>query len=456
MGCSDLTSLEDYEKITKEMEMILDNIPGLVFYKDTMNNLIRVNKFFADAHHSKKEELAGKNCFDLYPQIQAQAYWEDDLEVIKSGVPKLNIEEPWETDEGKKWVSTNKIPYIDDDGNIKGIVGFSVDITERKKAEIKIKELKELYRLITECAKSVIFTQDMNLKFTYVSPEIYDLLGYTSDQMMNETITKYNTASSLKTIAKALKEEFKAEKMKIKPLNRINRLEVQQIHKDGHIVDVEIVCTFIRDDEGKPTGIFGVSRDITERKKIERKLKKYQNQLEALVDERTDALVISEKKFQNIIENISDAIIETELGGKFKYASPQIQNIIGYTPDEVIGLNSGKRIHPDDFERFVKTFKRAIRSGERISIEYRVRHKEGYYVPVSLRGHIFKEKDKYRHIGLIGDISEKIIAEQKLRDSEKKYKDLFENSPHPIIIATIDGKIIDCNSTTVVVFGIKT
>ncbi|MHA1729325.1 MAG: PAS domain S-box protein, partial [Promethearchaeota archaeon] len=98
------------EEYSNELEMILDNIPGLIFYKDTKNNFIRVNKALAYAHNMSKEELAGKSLFDLYPRNEAQAYWDDDLELIKNGQPQINIIEPWYTEKGRRWVNTNKIP----------------------------------------------------------------------------------------------------------------------------------------------------------------------------------------------------------------------------------------------------------------------------------------------------------------------------------------------------------
>jgi PAS domain S-box-containing protein len=112
-----------------------------VFYKDSKNNFIRVNKYFAQVQKKDKSELEGRNLSELYTKEIANLYFQDDLAVINSGIPKLNIEEPWESAEGLRWVNTNKIPFVDADGNTIGIIGISMDITERKKAEKKI-ELK--------------------------------------------------------------------------------------------------------------------------------------------------------------------------------------------------------------------------------------------------------------------------------------------------------------------------
>ncbi|MFX1399524.1 MAG: PAS domain S-box protein, partial [Promethearchaeota archaeon] len=118
-------SEKKYKYLANELEMILDHIPGLVFFKDTENNFIRLNKYHADAHNLRKEDMEGVNCFDIYPKEQAQAYWEDDLEVIRTKKPKFNIIEPWDTPEGTRWALTSKIPYFDENGKITGIVGFA-------------------------------------------------------------------------------------------------------------------------------------------------------------------------------------------------------------------------------------------------------------------------------------------------------------------------------------------
>ena len=135
-----------YKSLANELELIIDHLPGIVVYKDTENNLLRVNKFLADAHHLKKEEMEGVSSFDIYPRDQAQAYWDDDLEVVRSKQPKINIVEPWESDLGKKWLSTSKIPYIDENGEVKGIIALAFDITERMKFEEELKKSEKLIR----------------------------------------------------------------------------------------------------------------------------------------------------------------------------------------------------------------------------------------------------------------------------------------------------------------------
>jgi PAS domain S-box-containing protein len=129
--------------LSNELEIIIDSIPGLVFYKDTKNRYLRVNKFISEAHSMSKKQLEGTSCDDLYPKEQSQTYFEDDLKVIRSRQAKINIDEPWETPAGKRWLSTSKIPYINEKNEVVGVIGISLDVTERKLAEEELKKYRE-------------------------------------------------------------------------------------------------------------------------------------------------------------------------------------------------------------------------------------------------------------------------------------------------------------------------
>ncbi len=131
----------DYKLLSDQFESILDHLPALVFYKDRENRFIHVNQYVADAYNRPKHDLKGVSLFDLTSREEAEKYHRDDLEVMEKGIAKLNIEEPWNTRNGLRWVCTSKIPFVDDHGKIIGVIGISTDITERKRADERIKEL---------------------------------------------------------------------------------------------------------------------------------------------------------------------------------------------------------------------------------------------------------------------------------------------------------------------------
>ncbi len=141
------------EKLKKEQtqtETILDSVPAMIFYKDRKNRFVKVNQKFAEVMGLEKKELEGRPMSDFYPEDQAKAYHKDDIKVIKSGEPKRNIVEPLTISNETFWVKTDKVPYWDDEGNIIGVVGFSLDITKQKEAEERLKENLERMEKLNE------------------------------------------------------------------------------------------------------------------------------------------------------------------------------------------------------------------------------------------------------------------------------------------------------------------
>ncbi len=139
-----------------ELQTILDSVPGWIFYKDRQNRLLRVNKAMAHAMNASREDLEGKSLGDLYPAEQAEAYWQDDLEVIMSGRPKLGIVEPVTVQGELRWVQTDKIPYLDAQGNGAGIIGLSLDITERKRMEDALQRSMRRFELLAHTAGDLL------------------------------------------------------------------------------------------------------------------------------------------------------------------------------------------------------------------------------------------------------------------------------------------------------------
>jgi len=147
---------DNFAKKQEELQTIIDSSQGLIFYKDRENNFVQVNKAFAEIMGLPKEQINGRSIFDLYPKEEAEAFWSDDKQVIKSGKAKVGIVEKMQSKKGKRWVQTDKIPYRDTEGNIIGVIGFSVDITDRKKAEEELDQYRmHLEKLVEERTKQL-------------------------------------------------------------------------------------------------------------------------------------------------------------------------------------------------------------------------------------------------------------------------------------------------------------
>jgi PAS domain S-box-containing protein len=129
----------------EELQVILDSVPAYISYKDKNGRHIRVNRALAEATGIPQDRWVGKTMLELFPDV-AEECGNSDVEVIATGEPKTNIVEPIETPKGTRWALSDKIPYRDKDGNVVGVIGLSVDTTERMKAEEALQRKEEELR----------------------------------------------------------------------------------------------------------------------------------------------------------------------------------------------------------------------------------------------------------------------------------------------------------------------
>ncbi|MCP5107245.1 MAG: response regulator [bacterium] len=137
---------EEFRKVTeakgKELQIMLDSSPAMIFYKDNQQRYIRVNKEFSKILGLPINKIIGKTFYELFPGGE-KTFLDDDLEVTRTGEPVLNITGFIDTPKGRRQLMTNKIPYKDIDGKIIGIIGFAVDVTDLKRAEKEKLELED-------------------------------------------------------------------------------------------------------------------------------------------------------------------------------------------------------------------------------------------------------------------------------------------------------------------------
>jgi len=145
---AEIAKIQSEEALIKTQQItegIINSITVRVFWKDINLIYLGCNKAFAlDAGFTEPSEIVGKNDYQMSWKNQADLYRSDDMEVIESGISKLNIEEPQTTPEGKTiTLITNKMPLLNSKSEIYGILGTYIDISERKETEIEIIKAKE-------------------------------------------------------------------------------------------------------------------------------------------------------------------------------------------------------------------------------------------------------------------------------------------------------------------------
>ena len=274
---------EQLQQLSTELEIIIDSIPGLVFYKDKNNRFIRVNKYMCEAYKMSKKQLEGLSLNALHSEEQAQAYYEDDLQVIRSRQPKLNIDEPWETEAGIRWVSTSKIPYINETGEVVGIIGVSLDVTERKLAENELKRHRDhLEELVTERTADLAKSRELLVEAQTVarlgsweldvvrdeitgSAEFYRLFGVGPEKLAHfQQFIDLLHVDDREHVQQAVAEALDR-KVTYDTDYRIPAL-------DGGWRSLNARGQVFADENGKPIRFIGTCMDITERKRSETEL----------------------------------------------------------------------------------------------------------------------------------------------------------------------------------------
>jgi PAS domain S-box-containing protein/putative nucleotidyltransferase with HDIG domain len=135
-----------------------------------------------------------------------------------------------------------------------------------RREERAVFDSEKRYRLITERAADAMWTVDMNMQATYISPSITPLLGYSVQEAMAKPMREIFTPVSFKLATKLLKEELRVESKAQKDLARSRTLDLELVHKNGSLVPVEVKYTFLRDTRGRPVEVLAIARDISERK----------------------------------------------------------------------------------------------------------------------------------------------------------------------------------------------
>jgi PAS domain S-box-containing protein len=138
--------IAELERQLEEYRILFDSTPIMFWYKDTQNRHIRVNKAAADLEGVEISRLEGVSAYDVYPRELAEAYYQDDLEVMRTGKPKLGIIEKHQRAGSNEmlWLQVGKVPFRDHNGNIVGVIVFAVDITKQVLAEQSVRQMRDV------------------------------------------------------------------------------------------------------------------------------------------------------------------------------------------------------------------------------------------------------------------------------------------------------------------------
>lgn len=339
------------------------------------------------------------------------------------------------------WVQGYAIPEKNFANDIIGYVGTITDITQHKLAEEEIKKREEKYRIIAEKTTDVIWLMDLNGKSIYVSPSIQKFTGFTVEEYLCQSNGDRFTTKSAKMARSMVSVPSLKRLIDLRTQKEnVNRLELEYRCKDGTTKVGELLMTPYFDNNKKLTGIHGVTRDITDRKRMEKKLDEREQLFRGLFNASPFGILLLDPHDKNISWPIVDC-------------NSLVCEMNGYTRDELIGKSIDLLNLSEGTPEMRNEYLLTLRQNKLIHIETEHRHKKGHMVPIEVSSWIVTIGGKEMVLGIDRDISERKRAEMKLNASEVRYRKLFENLPIGIYQTSPKGTIIAKNPAFVHMLG---
>ncbi len=428
-------ALQKNEQSNHFLDAVLENIPNMVFIKDAQDlRFIRVNAAGVSLLGYSQSELVDKTDYDFFPKEQADFFRAKDRAAL-NGNDILDIaEEPITTRGSNRLMHTKKISIRDKNGSPLYLLGISEDITERKKLEDQLKNFnEELKRQVEEKTHEVrnVFERisdafvalDKNWLYTYVNSKAEQIFNRPTGYLIGKHIwTEFpegvgHPFHNMYEEAMAT-QQYRYLEEYYPPYNR---------WFENHIYP-------------SPTGLSIYFRDITEKKE-------------------TELLVRNSEEKRRLIMNAAlDAIICIDTKGTVTFWNPQAEKIFGWKEEEVMGRVLSEIIIPHKYrEGHTKGIENFLKTGYgprlNMLLELSAINRENKEFPIELTVLPIRQANEEFFCAFIRDITERKKAEIEIRNSEERYRSIFENSQDGIFRSTLEGKFITVNPAMAEIFG---
>ena len=416
------------------LSSLLHKTPDHIYFKDKQSRFVQVSRAFVKNLGVKKvDEVIGKTDFDFYAKPHAKQAYREEQEMIKTKKPVTGkiIEETY-LDGRTAWVSTTKVPWYDEKGDVIGVLGISRDITETVELEKKLNErLAELGEevifkrdLLTSLLDNIpehIYFKDLKGRFVEASKSVAGQFGVkNSEDLIGKTDFDFFTKEHAE-------QAYRDEQEIIKTGKPIEGKIEKETYPDGSITWVSTTKIPRYDKNGKIIGTLGISREAAQNKSTEEQLKE------------------SEAKDRAILSALPDVLFQVSKDGTFISCYARSKDMPYVEPEEFLNKNFHDVLPEEIAYRGIRSIKKAIRTGETVSFESR------FVVKGTLRDWEarFAKVDKETAVVLIRDVTGIKKSEREIY----RLNDLIEQSADAILRMDDEMRINYANKTTKDLYG---
>jgi PAS domain S-box-containing protein len=318
-------------------------------------------------------------------------------------------------------------PVKDADGNQVGIAAILRDISERKRAD----EAQALLAAVVEFSEEGILAVSVDKKVLSWNRGAEAIYGYSAEEIIGKSV-----ASTI--IPPERLEEYDRSFGRVLAGETLVRFESQRHRNDGGLVEVALTFCPIKNQQGEVIGVSAVVRDITQAKATQR------------------ALHEANENYRALIHNIPDVTWMLDSNNQLKFLSPNAEKLFGYSIAECYarGASILFDVHPDEAQQVRRMFQSFFAEGAPFDMEFRIRRKNGEWRWVHNRAIQTFEKDGLRYAsGLVTDITQRKAAEEWLRESEQRYRLLFERNLAGVFRCSLQGVFLEYNDAGARILG---
>jgi PAS domain S-box-containing protein len=302
-------------------------------------------------------------------------------------------------------------------------LGVTRDISDRERAEEALRESEEKFRTIFENANDEIIYLDEFGTVIDVNNRVEDIFGYKREELVGKNFTDFDFVGpeALQDLIGQFSGALSGDTPSLSTF--------EATRKDGSTVSVELSGRLIQlGDEAR--GLLVIVRDISDRKRAE------------------EALHHSERYFRSLIENSTDAVYVLGIDGAIQYESPSVEHLYGYRQGEQVGKNPFEFVHPEDVPEVIEFINNVLANPDMaMSIECRTRSPEGgWHWVESVARNLLDDPAVKGVVVNSRDTDERRRAEEIIRESEEKFRMIFDNASDAIVYMNSDGMVVDVNS----------